>query len=99
MRLKCLVNVIGGRSGGWIPPGGELFGELVGGGMNCLGKTEDGLRKFSGYHIGVLVAFCWQCMASGSVKRSFDSNLLNVDAQVLGRDAKLAISRRADRLR
>lgn len=55
MRLRCLVNVIGGRSGGWIPPGGELFGESAGGGMKCLGETEDGLRKFHGYHIGVLV--------------------------------------------
>ena len=46
VRLKCLVNVTGGRNGGWIPRGGELFGELAGGGMNCLGETEDGLRKF-----------------------------------------------------
>ena len=55
--LKCLVSGIGGRSGVWIPHGGELSGESAGGGMSCFEETEDGLRKFSGYRMGVLVAF------------------------------------------
>ena len=43
VRLKCLDNGIGGRSGGWIHPLDRLFGELDGGGTSYLGEMRVGL--------------------------------------------------------